>query len=274
MARAKMAVKKSPVDRKVQRTSHLSQLLQFDQNLLALVEGLPAPCNLKWPMKDKAIIPGFDTQKEIKARTPIIGIDEVGRGCLAGPVVAAAVVLPEIEPDSQLAKSLALLNDSKLLRPEKREELSSVICSHAQYAICQSSVEEIDEINILQASLLAMKRARSELALPKAHIVLVDGNKHISGLPDKQIAVVKGDLKSASIAAASIIAKVYRDKLMAKLGLEFPHYHWQQNKGYLSPAHIKAIQLYGLSHLHRKSFSYRSIEKTAMTAEKEATTND
>jgi ribonuclease HII len=253
---------KSPVDRsKAVKTTHLSQLLQFDHNLLALVAGLPAPCNLKWPLKNKAIIPGFESpNKPPQSDSQIIGIDEVGRGSLAGPVVAAAVVLPEIKPGSQLAKSLALLNDSKLLKAEMREELAAIICNTAQYAICQSSVEEIDEINILQASLLAMKRARLELTLQTPQVVFVDGNKHISGLKDRQITVVKGDLKSASIAAASIIAKVYRDKLMAKLGLEFPQYHWHQNKGYLAPSHIKAIREHGLTDWHRKSFSCKSIE--------------
>jgi ribonuclease HII len=197
----------------------------------------------------------------------VIGFDEVGRGCLAGPVVAAAVRLPEIEPRSKLAKSLAILNDSKLLLPKYREELAAIIQDCSEYAICEATVEEIDEINILHASLLAMKRCRQSLrAIPRA-VLLVDGNMPIPGVSDPQIPVVQGDSKSASIAAASIIAKVYRDALMTKLSVFFPDYMWNSNKGYRSSAHWSAIDSFGITPWHRKAFIHgpREVEEIEET---------
>src|SRR4051812_10360959 len=183
----------------------------------------------------------------------IIGFDEVGRGCLAGPVVAAAVRLPEIEPRSKLAKALAILNDSKMLLPKYREELAAIIQDCSEYAICEATVEEINEINILHASLLAMKRCRQALrSIPRA-VVLVDGNMPIPGVSDPQIPVIKGDSQSASIAAASIIAKVYRDAMMTRLSVFFPDYLWNSNKGYRSRAHWAAIDTYGVTPWHRKA---------------------
>jgi ribonuclease HII len=168
--------------------------------------------------------------------------------------VAAAVRLPEIEPRSQLAKALAILNDSKMLLPKHREELAAVIQDCSEYAICEATVEEINEINILHASLLAMKRCRQALrSIPRA-VLLVDGNMPIPGVSDPQIPVIKGDSLSASIAAASIIAKVYRDAMMTKLSVFFPDYLWYSNKGYRSRAHWDAIDKFGITPWHRKAF--------------------
>lgn len=185
----------------------------------------------------------------------VIGVDEVGRGCLAGPVVAAAVRLPAISAKSELARSLAKLDDSKMLSAPEREEISSVLQSVAIYAIAEASVEEIDEINILQASLLAMKRAWHKLEMVSPAVLLIDGNKKIPGLRNRQMTVVKGDSKSASIAAASVIAKVYRDSLMRKLSESFPQYLWHENKGYGSQQHRLAIREHGFTPWHRKSFN-------------------
>jgi ribonuclease HII len=194
----------------------------------------------------------------------VIGFDEVGRGCLAGPVVAAAVRLPEIEPRSKLAKALAILNDSKMLLPKYREELAAVIQDCSEYAICEATVEEINEINILHASLLAMKRCRQALrSIPRA-VLLVDGNMPIPGVSDPQIPVIQGDSLSASIAAASIIAKVYRDAMMTKLSVFFPAYVWHSNKGYRSRAHWDAIDKFGITPWHRKAFIHgpREVDVT------------
>src|SRR5688572_12944810 len=184
----------------------------------------------------------------------VIGLDEVGRGCLAGPVVAAAVCLPQIDPKTKLGRSLAKLNDSKLVPPPERERLSEIIKEIAQFAIGEASVEEINDINILHASLLAMKRARQELRVIPRAVLLVDGNQSIPGVSDPQITVVKGDSLSASIAAASIVAKVYRDALMARLSVFFPAYLWESNKGYRSRAHWSAIDEFGITPWHRKVF--------------------
>jgi len=185
----------------------------------------------------------------------IVGVDEVGRGCLAGPVVAAAVLLPEISSHSDLARSLARLDDSKVMAPHEREEISAILQTVAVCAVGESSVEEIDQINILQASLLAMKRARKKLELASPVVLLVDGNKKIPGLPDRQMTVVKGDSRSASIAAASVIAKVYRDALMRRLSESYPQYLWHENKGYGSGVHRQAIREHGLTPWHRRSFN-------------------
>lgn len=193
------------------------------------------------------------------SRSCVVGVDEVGRGCLAGPVVAAAVILPPMKPRSALAKALVELNDSKLVEPEKRERLAEAIRTSSIYAIEQASVEEINTINILNASLLAMKRAILKLQeagchlLPEA-IVAVDGNKQISDISLSQVTVIRGDGQSASIAAASVVAKVHRDALMLRLAEEFPHYHWHSNKGYGSPNHRRAIIEHGICGWHRKVF--------------------
>ena len=175
------------------------------------------------------------------------GCDEAGRGCLAGPVVAAAVILPE-KPD------IPDLNDSKKLSEQKRYELRSLIEKQAlAYAVASVSPEKIDEINILNASFLAMHLALAELPIEPEHI-LVDGNRFKAFKNIPYTCIVKGDGKFLSIAAASVLAKTYRDDLMKRLHEEFPGYDWDRNKGYPTVFHRKAIRDNGISRYHRKSF--------------------
>ncbi|MCU0328549.1 MAG: ribonuclease HII [Chitinophagales bacterium] len=181
-----------------------------------------------------------------------IGVDEVGRGCLAGPVVAAAVWLPEDFEDEKI-------QDSKKIPKPERVRLASLIQENAiAYGIGICSELEIDEINILQASILAMHRAIDDLSLSssisKVKLALIDGNKFkpYPNLAHKTI--IKGDAKYLSIAAASIIAKVYRDKLMQDLDAEFPNYGWKKNCGYATKAHRDAIEKHGITPHHRRSF--------------------
>lgn len=210
----------------------------------------------------------FDQRQRFKGRSKkpqcyLIGTDEVGRGCLAGPVVAAAVMLPDIDENSQLAESLCELNDSKKLTPAQRERLAAIIQSVSVYAIEEASVSEIDEINILQASLLAMRRAMSKVkaSIPDLlpTLVLVDGNKAMNDVEHLQTPVIQGDSSSACIAAASIIAKVYRDKLMHELSQRHPEYDWHQNKGYASRAHREALKRLGMTSYHRRLFSEKFV---------------
>lgn len=177
----------------------------------------------------------------------LVGIDEVGRGPLAGPVVACAVVLPK---DCQLLG----VKDSKKIAEEKREALYDEIKAKALYiGVGIVEAPEIDEINILQATFKAMCLALSQI--PEAvDVVLVDGDKLIKGVDTLQHAVIKGDDKSAAIAAASIIAKVTRDRMMKDYAQTYPHYDWESNKGYGSNAHYNGIRTYGITPLHRKSF--------------------
>ncbi len=176
----------------------------------------------------------------------IAGVDEVGVGPLAGPVVAAAVILPD-------AIELPQLNDSKKLSPEAREILSSVIRERAvAWAIGEVSPEEIDRINIYQASLEAMRRAVLGL-VPSADYLCVDA-RTIPGIEIPQMAIIKGDAKDASIAAASVVAKVYRDRLMQKLDQEYPGYGLAQHMGYPTPEHCAALERLGASPVHRKSY--------------------
>ncbi len=175
------------------------------------------------------------------------GCDEAGRGCYAGPVFAAAVILP-------YDFHHPLLNDSKQLSEKQRDELRPLIEKEAvALAVASVSNEEIDQINILKASFKAMHLAIEKLST-KPQLLLVDGNRFI---PYKKIphhCFVKGDGRFASIAAASILAKTYRDEYMLQLHREFPHYHWNQNKGYGTASHRKAIEEHGLCIYHRKSF--------------------
>ena len=177
----------------------------------------------------------------------VCGVDEVGRGPLAGPVVAAAVILnPDMIPLG--------LDDSKKLSAKKRATLYDLITAEAvAVSVAEATVAEIDEINILQASLLAMRRAVAGLSVPPAS-ALVDGNKDPSlEMPTQTL--IKGDGRSLSIAAASIIAKVFRDKLMEKLGEDFPDYGWEQNAGYGVAKHMAALALVGASPHHRRTFA-------------------
>ncbi len=183
----------------------------------------------------------------------IAGVDEAGRGPLAGPVVAAAVILPG-HFDSN---TLPLLNDSKQLKESTREELFKVLCEIAEYGIGSCDAAEIDAINIRQASWLAMQRAvedltqRQNTALPD--YVLIDGLPYGAG-PWPYEALVKGDSRSLSIAAASIIAKVTRDHQMQELDVQFPEYGFVKHKGYPSPQHLKALEEHGPCVLHRRSY--------------------
>lgn len=183
----------------------------------------------------------------------IAGVDEVGRGTLAGPVVAAVVILPEGFYDSRI-------KDSKLIKSiKKREEAEKIIKDNAiAWGIGASSPQEIDQINILQATFLAMKRAIDSLSL-QPEFLYVDGDKFPGhkGIPYE--CVIKGDSKIHSISAASILAKVYRDRLMKSIGLEFPEYLWEKNAGYGTPDHISAIKTTGLTKHHRKSFCQNFI---------------
>jgi len=178
--------------------------------------------------------------------SPICGVDEAGRGPLAGPVCAAAVILP---------RGLVIegLNDSKKLTEKRRESLYDVIISSAiSYGIAFAGVEEIEELNILNASMLAMKRAIEKLDVKPA-LALIDGNK----TPDAGLecrCVIKGDAKCADIAAASILAKVTRDRLMLEMAKKYPQYHFEQHKGYGTRLHYDALREYGPCEIHRASF--------------------
>ena len=184
----------------------------------------------------------------------VVGTDEAGRGSLAGPVVAAAVHIP-LEVVSEL---LGKVNDSKKIRPKRREELCELIKATCSYGIQDISAEIIDEINILEATKLAMKSSVEQLEY--FDYILIDGTvdlkKHII-CPQKQ--VIKGDALSLSIAAASILAKVTRDRMMLDLHELFPIYGFDEHKGYGTKKHIEAIQLYGASDYHR--FSFRKVGK-------------
>ncbi len=177
---------------------------------------------------------------------PVAGLDEVGRGCLAGPVVAAAVIL---SPDIHLPG----VWDSKFLSSKQRKVLNRAIREKARaVSVAQVESDEIDRINILKASLKAMAQAVDNLDLrPRA--LLIDGNQPIPHtLPQKTL--VKGDQRSLSVAAASIVAKVFRDSLMEEMHRHYPHYNFASNKGYATSEHRKAIRLYGCCPIHRKTF--------------------
>lgn len=175
------------------------------------------------------------------------GTDEAGRGCLAGPVTAAAVILPEDFFDNSL-------NDSKQLTEKQRDKLRLIIEKEAvSFSVVHISEEEIDKINILNASILGMQKALSNLT-PTPEFIIVDGNrfKAFNNIP--YACIVKGDAHFMRIAAASVLAKTYRDELMLKLHQEYPMYNWNKNKGYPTEAHRNAIKEYGISPYHRKSF--------------------
>ncbi len=188
----------------------------------------------------------FDLDFIKSTKKILAGTDEAGRGPLAGPVVAAAVIFDNFT-------TIPFVNDSKILKETDREILFNVIIEKAvSYKIGIIDNNEIDRINILQASLKAMKIAVEDLD-EEPDIILIDGNK--SFLMNKEIyTIVKGDSKSFSIAAASILAKVTRDRIMKKHALEFPNYLWEKNKGYPTREHIELVKKYGATPLHRKSF--------------------
>jgi ribonuclease HII len=188
----------------------------------------------------------FEQQLHNTGHKLIAGIDEVGRGPWAGPVTAAAVILdPKHIPSG--------LDDSKKLSPAKRQHLAKQITETSQWAIVHVDVDEIDQINILQASLSAMRRAIEQLPGLPDH-VLIDGNRAPENLKCDATTIVKGDARSLSIAAASIIAKVARDALMADLAVQFPHYGWETNAGYGTKRHQEGLKSHGVSPHHRRSF--------------------
>ena len=197
-----------------------------------------------------------------KSNGIVIGTDEAGRGPAAGGVFAACVYFPEVSEN--LIKDLSKLNDSKKLSAKARESIYDIILNSSIHSIIDIEVDEIEKINILNASLKGMKLACEEV-IKKAQldgfITLVDGNKLIKNYTYPQKFIIKGDGKSASIAAASILAKVTRDRYMTKLAEEFPQYSWAKNAGYLTAEHLKAIDTYGLSKYHRPSFLRKHFEK-------------
>lgn len=193
-------------------------------------------------------------------RVIVAGVDEVGRGCLAGPVVAGALVLPAVL-DPSTHPWIREIQDSKELSPEKRERLAPLIRDWAKAsAIGLATVEEIDRINIYHAAHLAMKRAIEGLGISLRSVhLLIDGNAIPRDLPgdlkSRATAVVKGDQKCLSIAAASILAKVWRDQRMAELDLEYPGYGFAAHKGYSTPTHMKALSEKGACAIHRRTFA-------------------
>ena len=189
------------------------------------------------------------------------GCDEAGRGPLAGSVFAAAVILDACLLEKEEHREwLSMLNDSKQLTDKQREYLRPMIEQYATaWAVVEVTAEEIDRINILNASIIGMQRALDKLLITPQHII-VDGNKWKPYIPEGQVleiparTVVKGDGKYLSIAAASVLAKTYRDEYMLRLHEEYPQYHWDTNMGYPTKAHYEAIQQYGITPYHRKTF--------------------
>lgn len=201
----------------------------------------------------------FEFDKSLKT---VIGTDEAGRGPAAGGVFAACVYFPEVT--NNLIKDLEKLNDSKKLSKKAREKLFDIIINNSINSIICVEVEEIEKINILNSSLKAMKLA-CENVIKEAKltnfITLVDGNRLIKNYTYPQKFVIKGDGTSAAIAAASILAKVTRDRYMDELAKEFPQYGWERNAGYLTAEHLNAIDKYGLCKYHRPSFLKKHFEK-------------
>ena len=188
----------------------------------------------------------FESAAYARGYTAVCGIDEAGRGPLAGPVYAAAVLLPE-------GLVIEGLNDSKKLSEKKREALFDVICENAlAYGIGFADEKEIDEINILQATYLAMRRAYENMKI-RCDYVLIDGNR-MPPMPVPGETIVKGDAKSPSIAAASILAKVSRDRVMLEYAEAYPEYEFGKHKGYGTKVHTEALLKYGPSPIHRKTF--------------------
>jgi ribonuclease HII len=190
------------------------------------------------------------------------GCDEAGRGCFAGPVFAAAVILPRDFHHP-------LLNDSKLMTPEDRKLVRTYIKANAiSYAVAMVDNDEIDEINILRASFKAMHLAVDKLR-KRPRFLLIDGNRFTPYKNIKHTCIIQGDSQYASIAAASVLAKTHRDAYMRQLHKEFPHYNWKSNKGYGTPEHRNAIVEHGLCRYHRKSFAIDPIQQARLFEELE-----
>lgn len=198
-------------------------------------------------------MPDFEIENSLDCL--VAGIDEAGRGPWAGPVVAGAVVVM----DKNLADELINgLDDSKKLSAKKREKLYNLLfeeekAGKVSIGIGEASAQEIDDVNILQATFLAMKRAAEKLKV-KPEAAIIDGNQNPKNFPCKTKTVVKGDARSMSISAASIVAKVYRDRLMAELAQKYPYYGFEKNAGYGTKVHIEGLNAYGITPEHRKSY--------------------
>jgi ribonuclease HII len=189
----------------------------------------------------------------------IIGIDEAGRGPLAGPVVACAAALKNYKPGIMNHENFNLVRDSKTLSEKQREKLYDFICENFHVGIGICDHETIDRINILEASFLAMKKSVTDLGLKIKirdirHVILLDGNKKIPNLSQEQKAIVNGDKYIKSISAASIIAKVTRDRIMREMHDKYPQYQFDRHKGYGTKLHMDSLQKYGPCKIHRKSF--------------------
>lgn len=198
--------------------------------------------------RKKKIAPDFSLELEYSG--PVCGIDEAGRGPLAGPVVAACVHIPA---DALAHSFWEHVNDSKKVSDARREMLYAEIVTHTSFGIAEASPQEIDELNIHHATLLAMRRAFDAMNKSDMHAAFVDG-KFGPQLPCIVNPVVKGDSKSLSIAAASILAKVTRDRIMTKLHAEYPHYGWDSNAGYPTELHMNGVKTHGVTPHHRRSY--------------------
>lgn len=221
------------------RRKGVQHLIKQEQRYLKRLLAEQERTNALYQIEDDLRLQGYHS---------IAGVDEVGRGPLAGPVVAAAVILPE------RAITGCMIDDSKKLTPEAREKASRAILAQAvDVQIGVVAPEIIDNINILQASFLAMRTAVEKLTT-QPDIILVDGNKKIPAILTQQRAIIKGDAKSRIIAAASIVAKVYRDKLMIEMSHLYPEYCFDQHKGYPTPLHRALLKQFGPTKIHRKSF--------------------
>lgn len=214
-------------------------------------------------MKGKKTHDRFAFERELwtKGIAPLAGVDEVGRGPLAGPVVAAAACLPVQWIEQGLPGCLHGLNDSKQLSEAQREDYFAALSTlpEVRFAIAEISARRIDEINILNATHEAMNNALAQLHPPSAH-VLVDG-RPVKSMRFPQTAIVKGDSLSYSIAAASVLAKVTRDRLMREYDRQFPQYGFAEHKGYGTPQHIAALVQHGPSPIHRRSFRWQKPEQ-------------
>jgi ribonuclease HII len=204
-----------------------------------------------------AVVDRFAHERELLARgcAPIAGVDEAGRGPLAGPVVAAAVILPAAWVRDGLPRALHGLNDSKQLSEAQREDYFGFLtqCPDVLRAVARVEAGEIDRLNILQATHRAMQRAVAQLPVPAGHL-LVDG-RFVPALGPQQTALVRGDGRSFSIAAASVLAKVTRDRLMLEFDREYPAYGFAAHKGYGTPEHLRQLAAHGPCPIHRRSFA-------------------